>query len=297
MEHRRSGTPPGLVWRTEFRLRGAIRADGQNAQPGAPAQRALSRSGGQNHRAPPRRYAGHQRHAEDHRHPAALPRVPVLSDDVSARVSERRCLLSLRAAAQDRGKLTARWIAAKDFCARQSALRRHSSMPGYLLFVWERAIALLRERLLGPRGRLHSLTKKANAQAGAQRPQSNLRQSGDFFVKMRQGRFQRLAMIRIGGRRQIVDNPRPRELQVFDAQVAHLLLWRFRAVPGLRFCAVLGFDLCFDVLTFPSSSHASILTQTERDVHVCDGRLRIEHNTRQAPEAWRMSAGHTDLSY
>src|SRR5579863_6023316 len=159
MEHRRSGTPPGLVWRTEFRLRGAIRADGQNAQPGAPAQRALSRSGGQNHRAPPRRYASHQRHAQDHRHPAALPRVPVLSDHVSPRVSEWRRLLSLRAPAQDRRKPPARWLAAKDFCARQGTIRRHSSLPGNLLFVWERAIALLRERLLGPGGRLHSLTK------------------------------------------------------------------------------------------------------------------------------------------
>src|SRR5579859_2456818 len=159
MEHRRSGTPAGLVRRARLRLLGAIRANGQDAQPGAPAEPPLSRSGGQNHRASPRRYPSHQRHAQDHRHPAALPRVPVLSDDVSARVSERRCLLSLRAAAQDRGKLTARWIAAKDFCARQGALRRHSSLPGNLLFVWERAIALLRERLLGPGGRLHSLTK------------------------------------------------------------------------------------------------------------------------------------------
>jgi hypothetical protein len=37
-------------------------------------------------------------------------------------------------------------------------------------------------------------------------------------------------------------------------------------VPGVRLVAVLGLDLRFYVLTFPASSHNSILTQTEPEV-------------------------------
>src|SRR5216683_3019919 len=144
MEHRGSGTAAGLVRGAGLRVCGAIGADGEDAEPGAAAQCALSGAGGQDHRAAARG-ASDQRHAEDDRDPVAIPGVPVLSDDVSAGISEWGCFLPVRAAAEDRGKFATRWVAAEDFCAGKENVRRHSSLPGHLLFVWKCAVALLRE--------------------------------------------------------------------------------------------------------------------------------------------------------
>ena len=66
-------------------------------------------------------------------------------DDVSAGVSERRRVLSVRAAAEGGGEFAAGWIVEEDFCAREEAVRRHSAVRRDLLFVRECFVALLRE--------------------------------------------------------------------------------------------------------------------------------------------------------
>src|SRR6266436_4456436 len=145
MEHRRSGTAAGLVRRAGVCVCGAIGADGKDAESGAVEECAVSGTGGQDHRTAAQRATADQRHAEDDRDAAAVWRFRMLSDDVSARVSEWRCFLSLRAVAQGRGEFAAGWVAEEDFCAREEDLWGYSAMPGSLLLVRERAVALLRE--------------------------------------------------------------------------------------------------------------------------------------------------------
>jgi molybdenum cofactor biosynthesis enzyme MoaA len=75
-----------------------------------------------------------------------LPKgVSVLPDDVSTGISQWRCVLSLRAVAENRREYFAGRLAAKDFRAGEEAARRYSAVSGCLLFVRERSVALLRE--------------------------------------------------------------------------------------------------------------------------------------------------------
>src|SRR5882724_7917587 len=136
MEHWRGRTTAGLVRRAGVCVCGAIGADGKDAESGA---------GGQDHRTTAQRAAADQRHAEDDRDAAAVWGFRMLSDDVSAGVSEWRCFLSLRAAAQGGRELAAGWVAEEDFCAREENLWGYSAMPGGLLLVRECAFTLLRE--------------------------------------------------------------------------------------------------------------------------------------------------------
>ena len=145
MEYRASFEIAGLVRRAGICVRGAIRADGKDAQPGAAEKSRVPRAGGQNYRAAAREHAADQWNAADHRDAAALQGVSVFSDDVSARVSQWRRVLSVRAAAQGGREFIAGWIAAKDFRARERVARGHSAVPGDLLFVRKCFVALLRE--------------------------------------------------------------------------------------------------------------------------------------------------------
>src|ERR1700676_223420 len=111
MEHRGGGAASGLVRGAGLCLRGAIGASGENAESCLAAESAVSRAGGQDHRAAARRYAGDQRHAEDYRDAAAISRFSVLSHDVPEGVSEWSRVLSVRAVAQDCGQSVAGWIA------------------------------------------------------------------------------------------------------------------------------------------------------------------------------------------
>src|SRR6266478_9435204 len=145
MEHRRSGTTAGLVRRAGVCVCGAIGADGKDAESGAVEECAVSGTGGQDHRTAAQRAAADQRHPKDDRDAAAVWRFRMLSDDVSAGVSEWRRFLSLRAAAQGGGELAAGWVAEEDFCAREESIWGYPAVPGCLLLVRERAFALLRE--------------------------------------------------------------------------------------------------------------------------------------------------------
>src|SRR6266403_1751448 len=144
MEHWRSGTAAGLVRRAGVCVCGAIGADGKDAESGAAEECAVSGAGGQDHRTAAQRATADQRHAKDDRDAAAVWRFRMLSDDVSARVSEWGCFLSLRAAAQGGGELAAGWVAEENLCAREENLWGHSAVPGGLLPVRERAFTLLR---------------------------------------------------------------------------------------------------------------------------------------------------------
>src|SRR6476660_247613 len=103
MEHWRSGAGPGLVRRAGVRVCGAIGAEGENAESGTAEEFAVSGAGGQDHRTAAQREPADQRNAPDDRDAAAVWRFCMLSDDVSAGVSEWGCFLSLRAAAQGSG--------------------------------------------------------------------------------------------------------------------------------------------------------------------------------------------------
>jgi len=54
-----------------------------------------------------------------------------------------------------RGEFVKGWIVEKDFRAREENVWRHSAVPGNLLFIRERAVALLREWFLGTGRRFH----------------------------------------------------------------------------------------------------------------------------------------------
>ena len=126
VEHRGSGAVAGLVRRARICVCGAVGADGEDAEPGAAAESEISGAGGYDHRAEAREQAADQRDAADDRHAAAIPEFRVLSDDVSAGVSEWRCVLSMRAAAKGGGKFVARWIVEEDFCAGK---KRYGDIP------------------------------------------------------------------------------------------------------------------------------------------------------------------------
>src|SRR5882672_6291687 len=145
MEHWRGRTTAGLVRRAGVCVCGAIGADGKDAESGAVEECAVSGTGGQDHRTAAQRAAADQRHAKDDRDAAAVWRFRMLSDDVSARVSEWGRFLSLRAAAQGGGEFAAGWVTEEDFCAREENLRRYSAVPRGLLFVRERTVTLLCE--------------------------------------------------------------------------------------------------------------------------------------------------------
>src|SRR6267154_2291699 len=158
MEHRRSRTIAGLVRGARICFCGAVRADGENAEFGATAKSELPSAGGQDHRPAAPRSSAHQWHAANDRDAAALRRFSVLSDDVPPGVSQWRCFLSLRAAAQGCRQFAAGWILEEDLRAREEDLWRYSALPGDLLPVWKCAVALLRERLLGLGGRFYTLS-------------------------------------------------------------------------------------------------------------------------------------------
>src|SRR6266404_1167136 len=145
MEYWRSGTVAGLVRRAGVCVCGTIGANGKNAESGAAEEFTISGAGGQNHRTTTQRVAADQRHAKDDRDAAAVWRFRMLSDDVSAGVSEWRRFLSLRAAAQGGRELAAGWVAEEDFCAREESIWGYPAVPGGLLLVRERAVTLLRE--------------------------------------------------------------------------------------------------------------------------------------------------------
>src|ERR1700674_3005400 len=145
MEHWRSGTAARLVRRAGVCVCGAIGADGENAESSAAEECAVSGAGGQDYRAAAQRAAADQRDAKDNRDASTVWRFRMLSDDVSAGVSEWGRFLSLRATAQGGGELAAGWVAEEDFCAREEDLWRYSAVPGGLLLVRERAFTLLRE--------------------------------------------------------------------------------------------------------------------------------------------------------
>lgn len=69
----------------------------------------------------------------------------MLSDDVSAGVSEWGCVLSLRAVAEGGGEFVKGWIVEKDFREGKENVRGYSALPGDLLFVRECAVTLLCE--------------------------------------------------------------------------------------------------------------------------------------------------------
>src|SRR6266849_1083092 len=71
-----------------FETGGAAESAGE---PGAAEECEVSGAGGQDHRTAAQRAAADQRHAEDDRDAAAVWRFRMLSDDVSAGVSEWRC--------------------------------------------------------------------------------------------------------------------------------------------------------------------------------------------------------------
>jgi hypothetical protein len=145
MEHQGSGEIAGLVRHIGICVCSAIGADGKDAELEATAESEVSGAGGYDYRAAAQRGAADQRDAADHRDPAAVSGFSVLSDDVSAGVSEWGCILPLRAAAESRGEFVAAWIARKDIFAGKEDVWRHSALPGDLLFVWECFVALLRE--------------------------------------------------------------------------------------------------------------------------------------------------------
>src|SRR5262249_51680801 len=113
-----------LVRRAGICVRGTIGADGENAEPGATEESGVPGAGGQNHRAEAERPSD-QRDAENDRDAAAVSAVPVLSDDVSKGLPEWRCVLSMRAAAEDCRQFIERRIAQEDFRARQPDVRRN----------------------------------------------------------------------------------------------------------------------------------------------------------------------------
>jgi hypothetical protein len=69
----------------------------------------------------------------------------VLSDYVSAGLSEWGCILSVRAFAEGGGEFVAGWVFAEDFCGGEKEIWGYSALPGDLLLVRERALSLLRE--------------------------------------------------------------------------------------------------------------------------------------------------------
>src|SRR5580704_2330454 len=157
MEYPRSRKIAGLVCRQRIRVCRAIGADGENAKSEAGAESEVSGAGGQDYRAATLGRAADQWNAADDRDAAAISGVSVLSDDVSAGVSEWGCVLSVRAAAEGGGEFVARRVTAEYFCAGEENLWGHSTVPGNLLFVWKCAVPLLRERFLGLGGGFHTV--------------------------------------------------------------------------------------------------------------------------------------------
>ena len=87
-----------------------------------------------------------------------------------------------------------------------------------------------------------------------------LAQVGDFLIEVGEGGFEGFAVIRVGRQLEIINDANARQLQVFDVLFPQLFLRTFRLVSGRPLLAFGGFDLRFDVFTFPASRHTSIVT-------------------------------------
>jgi hypothetical protein len=85
-------------------------------------------------------------------------------------------------------------------------------------------------------------------------------QIGDFFVKVSESGFERLAMIGVCCGIQIMRNPDARELQVLALLFTAQLLRALGVVAVMTLGSLAGFDLRFHVFAFPSSRHAGSLT-------------------------------------
>lgn len=69
-------------------------------------------------------------------------------------------------------------------------------------------------------------------------------------------------MVWIGRGVQIIRNPHAGHLQVFDALFSQVLFGALLSVVGRRFLDLDFRHLRFDVLAFPTSGHAYIVSQT-----------------------------------
>lgn len=82
---------------------------------------------------------------------------------------------------------------------------------------------------------------------------------------MRQCSLERFSMIGICGGLEIVHDALPGKLQPFTLLLALNLLRSFALRSVLFFGRLAGFHLGFDVLTFPTSCHNDILTQSPEE--------------------------------
>ncbi len=83
-----------------------------------------------------------------------------------------------------------------------------------------------------------------------------LTQIGDFFVEMREGSFERFAMVGMSGGSEVVGDAGARELQILARLFAHELFGSFGPRTWFLLRSFRSFHLRFDVLTFPAACHA-----------------------------------------
>src|SRR5262249_21924711 len=83
----------------------------------------------------------------------------------------------------------------------------------------------------------------------------DLFQIRDLLVQVGQRRFERLAVVRIAGILEIVQNAGPRKLQLLTFAVPFLLFWIALALLGLSHDAPGSLHLGFHILAFPAPCH------------------------------------------
>jgi hypothetical protein len=91
-----------------------------------------------------------------------------------------------------------------------------------------------------------------------------LAQFGDFLIEVGQRGFQGFSVVGVGCGGQIIGDAGAGHLQIVDALLPQMLLDTLLSVFCRRLAGFNGFDLRFDVLTFPASGHAYIVAQSVR---------------------------------
>ena len=91
-----------------------------------------------------------------------------------------------------------------------------------------------------------------------------LAQFGDFLIEVGQRGFQGFSVVGVGGGGEIIGDAGAGHLQIVDALLPQMLLDALLSVFCRGLAGFNGFDLRFDVLTFPASGHAYIVAQSVR---------------------------------
>ena len=91
-----------------------------------------------------------------------------------------------------------------------------------------------------------------------------LAQFGDFLIEVGQRGFQGFSVVGVGSGCKIIGDAGAGHLQIVDALLPQMLLDALLSVFCRRLAGLDGFDLRFNVLTFPASGHAYIVAQSVR---------------------------------